>query len=672
MIQFTDEERKRLRERSSRYPATIKRLKKEVDEIFNGEIMVPERGIANWTLYYYCPDCSVKLDFDRNSPHKHRCPSCKKVFTGEPYDSAWWGLINGGNYDGAFSMAVIWLATGEQAYADKAIEILKEYAVHYPDYEIHGDIPYNGPGRVGAQTLDEANFQRSLAMTYDILSECMSEEEKSMVRDRLFLPGAEFLLEHRHRQLHNHEVIINSAIAVTGILFDKPELADAAMYEDYGILYQLEHGMLKNKMWFEGSFGYHFYALTSFFAFEKFALHTKYSNIHHPNYRKMLEIVCSYLEPNFDLPMLNDTNYGHFAYMKELYEFPYRELGGEKLALVLHTYYKNTDRDNLEALLYGADKIEPAEAALKNYHTETGTYGHTILRGPESRYLLLKHDSYGGEHDHYDRLGISYLAYGEPVARDLGTTGYGARMHYDYYKNTASHNTLVIGEENQAPVNGKLTRYEERDGVIYVEAEADWREPYQMPDSFTIVQWSEENYRTVRMYRKIIWAGEYFVDMFLADGIPEDKTSDWVFHVGGEKIGEEVSGNEAEKETLPQGYFIKKPLNYLHGAEAQKMASESVYKKIYKNGNCCTSVYGMGNGQTVITAKGPDNPSMKELEYLIERRTGTSMAAVHVIESWKEQEVIQQVQFEPEGENLKIQIQEKNGKIRCFPIEFIS
>ena len=102
------------------------------------------------------------------------------------------------------------------------------------------------------------------------------------------------------------------------------------------------------------------------------------------------------------------------------------------------------------------------------------------------------------------------------------------------------------------------------------------------------------------------------------------------------------------------------------------MASESVYKKIYKNGNCCTSVYGMGNGQTVITAKGPDNPSMKELEYLIERRTGTSMAAVHVIESWKEQEVIQQVQFEPEGENLKIRIQEKNGKIRCFPIEVIS
>lgn len=102
-------------------------------------------------------------------------------------------------------------------------------------------------------------------MAYDILSECMSEEEKIYIRDRMFLPGAQFLLEHRHKQLHNHEVIINSAIAVIGILFDRSELVEAALYEDYGIVYQLEHGMQPNTMWFEGSFGYHFYALTSFF-----------------------------------------------------------------------------------------------------------------------------------------------------------------------------------------------------------------------------------------------------------------------------------------------------------------------------------------------------------------------------------------------------------------------
>lgn len=661
MIQFTIDERKKFRERSSLYPGTIERLKSETDEIFHGKIIVPERGIANWTLYYYCPDCSVKLEFDRTNPNNHICPSCKKNFTGEPYDSSWWGLVNMENYEAVFSMAVIWLATGEQAYADKAINIMKEYSIHYPNYEVHGDIPYNGPGRAGAQTLDEANFQRTLAMAYDILAECMSEDDKELIRDNMFLPGAEFLMDHRNRQIHNHEVIINSAIAVIGILFDKPEYINAAMYEDYGILYQLEHGMLENKMWFEGAFGYHFYALTSFFAFEKFALHTKYSNIHHPNYRKMLEMVCEYMDSDFELPMLNDTNYGHFAYMKELYEFPYRELGGEKLAFVLNSYYKHAKRDNLEAFLYGADAIEPAEIELKNYHTEVGTYGHTILRGPENRYLLLKHDSYGGEHDHYDRLGISYMAYGEPIARDLGTTGYGARMHYDYYKNTASHNTLAIGEENQPPVNGKLTRYEEKDGVVYVEAEADWGAPYEMPDSFTIVQWSEENYRTVKMRRKIIWTESYWIDVFLADGIPNGLYSDWVFHVIGEKMEEKTNIDEKE-EVLSSEYFTKKPLKYLYGAKMQKMKQGSVYKKMYHTGTCRTSIYGMGNGQEVITAKGPDNPSSKELNYLIERRTGSSVLAVHVIESWKEEENIKNISFQKDGELLSIEIQEKGRK----------
>lgn len=671
MIQFTEEERERLRKRSKEYPETILKLKQNVKEIYEGEIIVPKSGIANWTLYYYCPDCSVHLQFDRNHPYAHQCPSCGKVFHGEPYDSSWWGLINSGNYNAVFAMAIIWLATGEKSYAEKATEILKAYAKYYPDYEVHGNIPYNGPGRSGAQTLDEANFQRTLAMAYDILSETMTEEDRCLMRDQMFLPGAEFLMEHRHRQLHNHEVIINSAIAVIGILFDRKDLTEAALYEKYGVLYQLEHGMLQNRMWFEGAFGYHFYALTSFYAFEKFALHTEYSQIRHPNYRKMMEMLCDYLEPDYGVPMLNDTNYGHFNHMKDLYEFPYRELGGEKLAFVLNTYYQDHSRDNLEAFLYGADQIESAEIPMKNYHTETGQYGHTVLRGADDRYLLLKHDSYGGEHDHYDRLGFSYLAYGHPVSRDLGTTGYGARMHYDYYKNTATHNTLVIGEENQAPVNARLSRYEEKDGAVYIEAVADWTEPYQMPDSFTIVQWSEENYRTVKMQRKLIWTDYYFIEVFVADGIPEGKTADWIMHIDG-KLENVFENNHISVtgKSLPEAYFEKKPLKYLVGLqqfEADSAEGES-WKNVYSDGSVQTSIYSLNNGQEMILAEGPNNPSTGTLSYLMERRYGNRLLAAHVIESWKEKEQISEVRFEHAEQLLKIEICMSDGKKKQYEV----
>ena len=661
MIQFTSEEVKALREKSKAYPLTIEKLKRDVEEVFHGELIVPETGIANWTLYYYCPDCSVQLQFNRKSPKAHVCPNCGKAWTGEPYDSAWWGMINTQNYHAAFCMAIIWLATGADPYAKKAIEVLMAYAKHYPDYEIHGNIPYNGPGRSGAQTLDEANFQRSFAMAYDILSSCMTQEEQAYIRDRMFFPGAQFLLEHRHKQLHNHEVIINSAIAVIGILFDRPELVQAALYEDYGIVYQLEHGMQPNRMWFEGAFGYHFYALTSFFAFEKFALHTKYSNIHHKNYKEMMELLCDYMEPDYGIPMLNDTNYGHLNHMKDLYEFAYREIGGKKLAFVLNTYYQKESRDNLEAFLYGADTIEPDMLSLENFHTTLDTSGHTILRGPEGRYLLFKHDRYGGEHDHYDRLGISYLAYGKPVSRDLGTTGYGAKMHYDFYKNTASHNTLVIGEENQSPVNAQLTRYEEKDGVIYVEAEADWTKPYEMPDSFTIVQWAEENYRTVSMKRKIAWTDRYFVEVFLADGIPEGKTADWMMHVSGTPIA-----GEQDEAVACENHFTGKPLTYLHDIKADPVKTEGTYEKTYESDGVFTRIYGLSNGQTVMTATGPDNPSSGEISYLMERRQDGKILCAHVVESWIEESWVKNVKFQVSESEIMVVVMDCEGQEKRF------
>lgn len=682
MIQFDEKEQEEIRYRGRRYPRFIKKLKDSVYESMEGKPMVPKTGIADWVLYYYCPDCSVSLIFDRKSPDRHICPCCKKSFTGEPYDGAWWGLINGQNYRDAFIMAVIWMASGEDAYARRAADLLAEYARNYPNYEVHGNIPYNGPGRSGAQTLDEANFLRSFAMTYDILSDYMSEEERELVRDNMLLPGAAFLLEHRHKQLHNHEVIINSAVAVIGILFSREDYVEEALYEKYGLIYQLEHGVLENHLWFEGTFGYHFYALQSFMAFEKFARHTAYSNIRHPNYRYMLESVFDYLRADGSVPMMNDTNYGHFSRMKPLYEFAYRELGGEKLAYILNTAYWTEKRDNLESFLYGVDELPRVILPLQNYHTGLGKSGYTILRGRDDRYLLFKHDNYGGEHDHYDRLGISFYAYGQPIARDLGTTGYGAKLHYDYYKNTGTHNTMVIGEENQAPVAGKLTRYEEIDNVVYVEAEADWTAPYHMPDTFTIRQWSEENYRTVTMRRKIAWTDSYFVEVFLAEQIPEGKTADWVFHVSGRTVSEEDRsfGKEIKKAGLqreittdaPEKYFEKKPFCYLKDVKLTGMEKTGSYQRTYQRtcgeteNNVFTTIFGMKNGQTFIESAGPDNPSKEEISYIIERREYESACFAHVIESWKEEPVVNQVGFKKENGQLEITVTETDGAERKF------
>ncbi|RKD33955.1 heparinase II/III domain-containing protein [Lacrimispora algidixylanolytica] len=628
MIQFTEQEILHLQEKGKKQPQAILNLKKETEEVMADTIRVPKTGIANWTLYYYCPICSVSLSYNRNDGFHHKCPSCGQVFSGEPYDSAWWGITNSRNYTAAFQMGLISRVTGEMDYARKAIDIMAEYAKYYNSYEVHGNIPYNGPGKVGAQTLDEANFLRSFAMVYDLIWDFITEEERENIKKEMLLPGAEFLIEHRHKQLHNHEVIINSAIAIIGLILHIDSYIRFAVYEPYGLLYQLEKGMLADHMWFEGAFGYHFYALTSFFAYEKIALHTEHSHISHPNYKAMMELLVSYLEPGFRIPMLNDTNYGHTSASLYLYEFAYREIGGDKILYVLNQLFKDEKRDNLEAFIYGVDQLPTQETVLENYHGKAGESGCTVLRGDNARYLLFKHDRYGGEHDHYDRLAISYLDFGKRISPDLGTTGYGAVMHYDYYKNTGSHNTVNIGEENQSPVNARLTKYEERDGVVYVEAEADWTAPYEMPDTFTIEQWKEENYCGVKMERKIAWAADYFVELFVVKGARKGLPIDWVMHVSGETIS-------VPKGKIVECFSDRKPYRHLHSMKNADISNDGERNSVfsYIDGEIRTDVFAWNQGKELYYGKGPDNPSVSNINYQIERAYGQEAVFAHVITS---------------------------------------
>lgn len=665
MIQFTGEEVERLRRKASasRWSGALEKLKESAEDFGKHPLRVPETGVGNWTLYYYCPDCSVQLVFNPDSRTEHRCPVCKKVFQGEPYEGAWWGFMHMENYNGAFRLGLLYLLTGEAAYGRKAVEILNEYARYYEGYEIHGDIPYNGPGKACAQTLDEAVLLRTFAMTCDLVGNLMEEQERHAVENHLLIPGAEFLLANRHRQLHNHEVIINSAVAVIGLLLGRDEFVRQAVYEPYGLLDQLEKGMLPEGMWFEGSFGYHFYALTSFFAYEKFAIHTPHSHIDHPNYRKMMDVLLPYLQPDDQIPMMNDTTYGHNSSSLYLYEFAYRELKSVRMLQILKRLYSGQDRDNLEALLYGAEEEEfcqpiPVEAEPSDYHTAVGHSGHTVLRGENGRFLLFKHDTYGGEHDHYDRLGISYQAYGKQIAADFGTTGYGAVMHYGYYKNTGSHNTVVIGEENQSPAACRLTRFETVDEITYVEAVCDWTAPYEMPDSFTIVQWKEENYRNVTMTRKLAWAKEWFAELFFVQGADVACTTDWVMHIGGSRqkqASDEPTGIE-------NGFSDKKPYCYLKEVVRTKETGQTVQH--YTDGDVHTDLYSYVPEGEVYAAKGPDNPSYLETNYRIERRRAGDSIYLHVLETYRGEKSISQVTFreaEIPGAHAVIEVEDRDG-----------
>lgn len=657
MIQFTERERGELRRKAAFWPEAVGKLKEETAEVMEREVMIPTEGIGNWSMYYFCPVCSCELEFCVDRPEEHRCPACGRVYRGEPYDSSWWGKINSQNCEAAYRIGLIYLLTGEEAYGRRAAEILTAYARVYPSYGVHGDIPYNGPGKANAQTLDEAIFLRNLACAYDLVCSTMTEEEREAVRTNLFQEGSHFLMAHRNNQIHNHEVITNSAIAVLGILLGDDSMVREGLYSPYGLYDQLEHGVQEDGIWFEGSFGYHYYALENFLAFEKFAVHTPYSGIAHPCYVRMLEAPLDFAGRDGNFVLVNDMYPGHSGLKRQyLYEFAYRHFPTKRMTQIMNLIYEGQKRDSLEALVYGADELGREKPVWNNVRGEAGS-GYTVLYGKDGRRLFFKHGTYGGEHDHYDRLGIAFDSHGVRVAPDLGTTGYGAKLHYDYYKNTGTHNTVCVGEENQPPVTGRLTRFEEKGSITYVEAVADWTEAYEMPDSFTIVQWDEETYQNVRMRRKIAWAGDYMVDLFLVEGAG-GRSMDYTLHIPGKRISRREDENKIGK------LSGKKPLKHLHDVTA--LVNPGEVRTIYqiRGEGPVLTVFSFCSDGTLIFGKGPDNPSITDMEYFIWRITGESGFFLNVFQTCREgdcTEPIRTVSCETSERRVFVTVEKASG-----------
>ena len=188
--------------------------------------------------------------------------------------------------------------------------------------------------------------------------------------------------------------------------------------------------------------------------------------------------------------------------------------------------------------------------------------------------------------------------------------------------------------------------------MIYVEAEADFTAPYTMPDSFTIVQWKEEHYKSVKMIRKIAWTNDYFAEVFFVTGANPVLAIDWVMHVSGEPVLA-FDGQPVEV------FSEKKPYNHLHSI--RKIRADGPVVTAYQDGEVTTHIFGHGFGQTVLSGKGPDNPSVSDINYRIERSFGGEAMFAHVITSSDGACKVADVSFEAANEKVMIHVKEADG-----------
>jgi hypothetical protein len=428
-------------------------------------VCVPAAGIAGWNHDYFCPQHHAPLEFDLANPNAHRCSFGGETFTGAIYDAAWWRKMNLLLAEGALAGAILYVS-GESERLESVRKVLNDYAQVYPTYAVHGTIPHNGPGRANAQTLDEAGWIITLATTFDLVQTALSQSECENIKQRLFHECGLFLIEHGERQLHNHQCWIAAAIGVIGLVLSNPEWVRHALYDRWGMIDQLDRGVLSEGLWCELTPTYHFYAFDALSRFARFESDMVRSVREHPAFRQMPLAGLRLLLPDNSFPLLNDTTpplglrdlaqggYG-LSYIASRLEIASAWWPDPVLTWALHQCYQDHPRTSIEALCYGPDDIPAAHrpAFLKaDYLTRAA--GIALLRRPrrEIAYVMLKNTPDGGEHDHRDRPGLYIgLSEEERFAPDLGTVPYGLPLHYGWFKTTQGHNTVVVEGAMQPP-----------------------------------------------------------------------------------------------------------------------------------------------------------------------------------------------------------------------------
>lgn len=439
----------------------------------------------------------------------------------------------GGRFDGAhhlhqqlagaaLSLALVYGIEKDRAYADKAIEILLEYARVYA--EPHAD---NLTGGVLQKSFCEAVWAIPLAQAYDLICNprTMRESERDAVEESLFMPIAGSL-----KQVDEHcdwRAWSVSAVGVIGMALKNAQLLHYALssFET-----QLRERVGEDGLWPESIDSSHFHTLRAFIHLaegcSRLGLNL-YSHSAGPNrsLRAMFRAPLNYVYPSFRLPTINDGLYDAFVPL-DLYEIAFRRWGDPSFAWVLKRGYRLSEipassdhkrfadlfeRRSFYAFLFGRDLPGRVGSPVLNAQCSP-SLGMCVLRNDR----LMATLDYGPSlpNGHLDKLGFTLFADNELRIPDYGTPECGAGIA-DFYRGTAAHNTVMVDGRSQEPVcdNG-LQYFHVGNAVQCVEAVA------------------EDCYPGVTHVRQMVMLSDALIITDRLTG-REKHTYDWLMHCDG-------------------------------------------------------------------------------------------------------------------------------------------
>jgi hypothetical protein len=416
-------------------------------------ILPPEGG--QWGAYYVCPYDNTYLTY--TPPMTHTCPKCKRTFTGWPYDQVIYTRMHNDLSRYALTLAQTYLLNGDLKYANQCKEILLEYALNYKNYPVHDKNNHRSDsgGRVLSQTLDESNWFMNIAWAYEIIesSGVFTKDEIVTVERDLLFEGYRVISKNK-AGMSNWQSWHNAALAMIGLAMDDFSIVSEAVYDkNNGFLFQLENSISPDGFWYEGSWGYHFYALRPLVYVAEMLVRSGLDFTNDNSLLSMFRFPILFSEPDGTLPCFNDSGIANVMSYKSLYEIAYRWTDDPLMSIPL-------DKDNrpIEGLFWGRETIDKS-AFVNDSSNLFKDSGYLIMKSnykSDPVYLALDFGPHGGWHGHYDKLGFVLFALGKEVAVDAGTHSYALPIHDGYDRTTLAHNTVVVDTKNQKEGEGRF------------------------------------------------------------------------------------------------------------------------------------------------------------------------------------------------------------------------
>ncbi|MFA5857517.1 MAG: heparinase II/III family protein [Elusimicrobiota bacterium] len=487
------------------------RLIKQANNIVATPVNIPDTG-GEWTHYYACRQCGRTLDYVDG---KNWCPVCKLDHPGMPYDGVVVSRKHHAILDNLFNVSIVYALTSDTRYAKHVRDVLTGYAERYRNYPLHGVRSRTNDkswGHVFSQTLDEAVTFISVVWAYDIIcsNTVFSDIDKQNIEQNLFLEVAKNIMRNNSGR-SNWQSWHNGLLTAVGLCLNDSKMVSDALYGDSGLQFQLNNSVLPDGFWYESSPSYHFYALKPIReTVEMASLAGITEFVDNKQYRSLFAAPLEYVQPNLRFPGVSDAAEFSLSGESANYEYAYAKFRDPNYA----TAIKSRGRNSMEALLYGVEPL-PETAGLVLTSKNFGGLGAAVLRegtGSDQLYLHFDYGPYGSGHGHPDKLAIHLYGYGKVLAPDPGVLNYGAAQFTWWYKQTLSHNTVLINEKSQAKVDGILEFFHTEPG-------------------FHVARGMCDNlYPGVAMRRTVVLTDKYVVDIFDIDCGTVPVTIDWAYH----------------------------------------------------------------------------------------------------------------------------------------------